>query len=122
MNIINFDEIKRELQFAQGKVKELSKKQSECDKLENEMLHKLEDIKFSASEGYKILKYLQDVRVKRRDIKNELSEQQTISNLLAPFIKGYESNQKNVHLGTINGKKKYGNKNLSEISDRIAKL
>ena len=122
MNIINFEDIKKELQFAQSKVKELSKKQSECDKLENEMLHKLEDIKFSASEGYKILKYLQDVRVKRRDVKNELSEQQTIANLLTPFVKGYETNQKNIHFGSVNGKKKYGDKSFSKISERIAKL
>ena len=122
MNIVNFEDIKKEWQTAQKRVKELSKIQSECDKIENEMMHKLEDIKFSASEGYKILKYLQDVRIKRRSVKNELSEQQTIANLLAPFIKGYETNQNNVHLGTVNGKKKYGDKNFNEIGDRIAKL
>lgn len=122
MNIVNFEDIKKECQTAQKRVKELSRLQSECDKIENEILHKLEDIKISASEGYKISKSLQDVRLKRRSVKNELSEQQTIANLLTPFVKGYETNQNNLHLGTINGKKKYGDKNLSEISDRISKL
>jgi len=122
MNVINFNDIKKEWQIAQKRVKELSGKQSETDKIENELLHKLEDIKLSASCGYFISKSLQDNRLKRRDIKNELSEQQTIANLLAPFVKGYETNQENLHFGTVNGKKKYGDKSLNEINDRIAKL
>lgn len=122
MNIVNFDEIKRELQIAQNKVRELSKKQSECDTLENEILHKLEDIRISASDGYKISKSLQELRIKRRNVKNELSEQQSIASLLAPFVKGYETNQRNIHNRTVSGKKKYGEKNIGEISDRIAKL
>ena len=122
MNIVSFEDIKKECQTAQNRVKELSKLQSECDKIENEILHKLEDIKISASQGYKISKSLQDVRIKRRDVKNELSKQQTIANLLKPFVKGYETNQNNIRLATINGKKKYGSKNLEEINMKISKL
>ena len=45
---------------------------SEYDKRIQVVLHDLEDIKFSASQGYKILKELQDIRKARRIAKNNL--------------------------------------------------
>jgi len=121
VNIVNFEEVKKELQVAQEKVKKLSKNLSEADKLQDIILHQIEDSTFNACEGFKYSKALQEVRIKRRDIKNKLSEQQTIANLLKPFVKGYEKNQKNTYYSEVNGKKKYV-KNLGEINNKISKL
>ena len=54
-------------------------KLSECDKEIQVILHDLEDMRFSASQGYKILREIQTLRKKRREIKNSIKVTDLIS-------------------------------------------
>ena len=45
---------------------------SEADKEISDILHYIEFFNFSASDGYKLSKALKDVRLRRREIKNQI--------------------------------------------------
>lgn len=122
MNLLNFDDIKKELSIAKNNLKTLSKSLSEIDKLKNELEHQIEnDKKVNACQGYKYFKAQQDIYEKRRVIKESLSEQQTIVQKLQPFVNSYESNQKNLELSRIGGQKKY-TRNLDNIYSKLHKI
>ena len=122
MNLLNFDDIKKELSIAKNNVKLLNKSLSEIDKLKNELEHQIEnDKKVNACQGYKYFKAQQDIYEKRRVIKENLSEQQTIVQKLQPFVNSYESNQKNLELSRIGGQKKYS-RNLDNIYSKLHKI
>ncbi len=122
MNLLNFDDIKKELSIAKNNLKTLSKSLSEIDKLKNELEHQIEnDKKVNACQGYKYFKAQQDIYEKRRVIKENLSEQQTIVQKLQPFVNSYESNQKNLELSRIGGQKKYY-RNLDNIYSKLHKI
>ena len=122
MNLLNFDDIKKELSIAKNNLKTLSKSLSEIDKLKNELEHQIEnDKKVNACQGYKYFKAQQDIYEKRRVIKENLSEQQTIVQKLQPFVNSYESNQKNLELSRISGQKKYA-RNLDNIYSKLHKI
>ena len=122
MNLLNFDDIKKELSIAKNNLKTLSKSLSEIDKLKNELEHQIEnDKKVNACQGYKYFKAQQDIYEKRRVIKENLSEQQTIVQKLQPFVNSYESNQKNLELSRIGGQKKYS-RNLDNIYSKLHKI
>jgi predicted nucleic acid-binding Zn-ribbon protein len=122
MNIANFTEIKREMSMAITNAKRLRKNLSEVDKLENEILHQLEnENKLSACDGYKFAKALKDVRVKRREIKQNLEEQDVISEKLKPFVSSYESTMANIQNSIVGGKQKYV-KNFSDITVKLEKI
>lgn len=56
----------------QGNKEWLLEKESNIDKQISDILHFLEFNSFSASEGYKLCKALKELRLKRREVKNEL--------------------------------------------------
>ncbi len=62
-------------------VEELKAKQSELDKKEQDILHKIEFCSFSACEGYKLCSLLKEVRNEKRNVKNNLDK----LNLLTPL-------------------------------------
>ena len=122
MNLLNFDDIKKELSMAKNNLKTLNKSLSEIDKLKNELEHQIEnDKKVNAFQGYKYFKAQKDIYEKRRVIKENLSEQQTIVQKLQPFVNSYESNQKNLELSRIGGQKKYA-RNLDNIYSKLHKI
>ena len=122
MNLLNFDDIKKELSIAKNNLKTLNKSLSEIDKLKNELEHQIEnDKKVNACQGYKYFKAQKDIYEKRRVIKENLSEQQTIVQKLQPFVNSYESNQKNLELSRIGGQKKYA-MNLDNIYSKLHKI
>ena len=122
MNLLNFDDIKKELSMAKNNLKTLNKSLSEIDKLKNELEHQIEnDKRVNACQGYKYFKAQKDIYEKRRMIKENLSEQQTIVQKLQPFVNSYESNQKNLELSRIGGQKKYA-RNLDNIYSKLHKI
>ena len=122
MNLLNFDDIKKELSMAKNNLKTLNKSLSEIDKLKNELEHQIEnDKRVNACQGYKYFKAQKDIYEKRRMIKENLSEQQTIVQKLQPFVNSYESNQKNLELSRIGGQKKYY-RNLDNIYSKLHKI
>lgn len=119
MNIVNFEELKQELKIAKENAKILEVSHSEIDKLENTILHQIENAtKTSASEGYKFFKALQETRVKRRMIKEQLAEQHCIVNKLKPFIDSMEGLNKGLTYSKVGGKKKYV-KDFSDINIKL---
>lgn len=122
MNLLNFDDIKKELELARNNVKLLNKSLSEIDKLKSELEHQIEnDKKVNACQGYKYFKAQQEIYEKRRIIKENLSEQQTIVRKLQPFINSYEDNQKTLEQSRIGGQKKYI-RNLDNIYSKLYKI
>lgn len=76
---VQLDELKNSindlaLKFStlKGNKEWLQDQQSEIDKQINDILHFIEFEKFSACEGYKLCKALKELRLKRREVKNEL--------------------------------------------------
>lgn len=119
MNVADFTEIKREMSIATNNVKRLRKSLSEIDKLESELLHQLEnEDKLSACDGYKFARALKDVRVKRRIIKQDLEEQEVISEKLKPFISSYESTMAGIQNSITGGKQKYV-KNFNDVRIKL---
>jgi hypothetical protein len=53
-------------------LKDLYKELSTVDKELENIYHELEIMKFNASQGYKIIIYIQKLRKKRREIKNDI--------------------------------------------------
>lgn len=121
MNIVKFDEIKKELEVATKNVKLLKKSHSEIDKLISVISHQIEGNKFNACEGYLYLKKQQDTLIKRRIIKEQLLEQQCIINKLKPFIDSYMATQDNIKNARVGGKKKYA-KNLDDIDIKLGNI
>jgi len=122
MNIVKFEEIKKELKVATKNITLLRKGQSEADSLKEELLHQLEnEDRLNACDGYKFAKALKDVQNKRRIIKDGLMENKTIVEQLTPFIKAYELTLKNINISTVKGKEKY-TKNFTDINIKIQKL
>ncbi len=121
MNIVNFEDIEKELLIARNKFNELSQKQGEADKLQDEILHQLENNNFNACQGYQYSKALHDLRIRRRKIKQDLSEQQIILNMLEPFIKSYNKNRKSVVDKEIKGHKDY-KQNIGSINNKLKTL
>ena len=122
MNLLNFDDVKKELSIAKNNVKLLNKSLSEIDKLKNELEHQIEnDKKVNACQGYKYFKAQKDIYEKRRAIKENLSEQQTIVQKLQPFVSSYESNQEKLEQSRIGGQKKYI-RNLDNIYNKLHKI
>lgn len=66
-----FNEIEQEYK---NTYKELSR----MDRAEQKIVHKIENINFDAATGYKFAKSIQDIRRKRRDVKNEISPLQSL--------------------------------------------
>jgi len=122
MNIVNFEEVKKELQMANKNIKQLRIHQSEADSLKEELLHQLEnEDKLNACDGYKFAKALKDVQNSRRVIKDSLRENTIILEQLTPFVKAYETILKDIENSTIKGKEKYI-KNFANINIKIQKL
>ena len=122
MNLLDFNDVKKELSIAKNNTKILSKSLSEIDKLKNELEHQIEnDKKVNACQGYKYFKAQRDIYEKRRVIKEKLVEQQTIAQKLQPFVNSYEDYQKTLELSRVGGQKKYI-KNLDSIYDRLHKI
>ena len=122
MNLLNFDDVKKELSIAKNNVQLLNKSLSEIDKLKNELEHQIEnDKKVNACQGYKYFKAQKDIYEKRRAIKENLSEQQTIVQKLQPFVSSYESNQEKLEQSRIGGQKKYV-RNLDNIYNKLHKI
>lgn len=122
MNIVNFKDLKQELEMARTNVKKLNKSLSEIDKLKNELEHQIEnDKKANACQGYKYYKVQQDIYEKRRIIKESLSEQTTIANKLQAFVASYESNQKSIQEARTGGQKKYA-RNLDDVYKKLARI
>ena len=122
MNLLNFDDVKKELSIAKNNVKLLNKSLSEIDKLKNELEHQIEnDKKVNACQGYKYFKAQKDIYEKRRAIKENLSEQQTIVQKLQPFVSSYESNQEKLEQSRIGGQKKYV-RNLDNIYNKLHRI
>ena len=76
---VDFDDVKKSLQelstkfsVLKGNKEWLLEKQSDIDKQISDILHFIEFEKFSACEGFKLCKALKELRLKRRDIKNQL--------------------------------------------------
>ena len=53
-------------------IKELSKKLSELDKLQQQILHYVESEELDEDKAFKLFKYLKDVRKQRREVKINL--------------------------------------------------
>lgn len=122
MNILDFKDLKQELEIARNNVKKLNKSLSEIDKLKNEIEHQIEnDKKANACQGYKYYRVQQDIYEKRRSIKENLSEQSTIANKLQSFIASYESNQKSIQESRTGGQKKYV-RNLDDVYTKLARI
>ena len=51
----------------------LTQKLSKYDKMQEVILHKIENDKFSACDGYKLAKEIKDIREQRRLVKNEIT-------------------------------------------------
>jgi len=51
----------------------LFNEQSEVDKQQQDILHRIEEVDLNASQGYKVYRQLKTVRQRRRKIKNEIS-------------------------------------------------
>lgn len=122
MNIVDFNEIKKETNKAISNVNKLRKNLSEVDKLENELLHQLEnEEKLNACDGYKFAKALKDVRVKRRLIKQDLEEQEVIAEKLKPFVSCYESTMAGIQNSIAGGKQKYV-KNFNDVRIKLESI
>lgn len=61
---------------------------SRIDQEISDIIHYIEFYNFSASNGYKLCKELKDLRLKRRDIKNQLEVIDIISNHCNPLAEG----------------------------------
>ena len=114
MNIVDFNEIKKETNKAISNVNKLRKNLSEVDKLENED-------KLSACDGYKFARALKDVRVKRRVIKQDLEEQEVIAEKLKPFVSSYESTMAGIQNSIAGGKQKYV-KNFNDVRIKLESI
>lgn len=68
--IIN--DLSNKISTLQGNKEWLLEQESNIDKQISDILHFIEFEKFSASEGFKLCKALKELRLKRRDVKNEL--------------------------------------------------
>lgn len=122
MNILDFNEIKKETNKAISNVNKLRKNLSEVDKLENELLHQLEnEEKLNACDGYKFAKALKDVRIKRRLIKQDLEEQSVIAEKLKPFVSSYESTIAGIQNSITGGKQKYV-KNFNDVRIKLESI
>lgn len=64
----------------QGNKSWLTEMESKIDKEISDILHYIEFYSFNACEGYKLAKELKELRLKRRDIKNQLEAISIISN------------------------------------------
>ncbi len=122
MNVLDFNEIKKETNKAINNVNKLRKNLSEIDKLESELLHQLEnEDRLSACDGYKFAKALKDVRVKRRLIKQDLEEQEVIAEKLKPFVSSYESTMQGIQNSITGGKQKYV-KNFNDVRIKLESI
>lgn len=111
MDIDNsLEEFKAFLKNIYIEVDKLKQKQSELDKKEQDILHKIELSSFNACEGYKLCKILKTVREERRLIKDRL---QNLS-ILTPL-----SNKVNQTIKSINKHKQ--SKNNRKYAPRILK-
>jgi len=59
---------------------DLNNELSQADLKQQDILHKIENTNFNACDGYKLAKMIHDVRIKRREIKNELETLQLLKN------------------------------------------
>lgn len=88
----------------------LKKEMSEIDKLEQDILHIIENAGYSASEGYKLCKSLTNIRQARRKIKNEFEPIQ----ILRQSIVDYKIKNKLINKGGKKAEEAY--KKLSKLS------
>lgn len=68
----SIDSLSSKLSTLQGNKEWLLEEESNIDKQISDILHFIEFNSFSACEGYKLCKALQGLRLKRREVKNEL--------------------------------------------------
>jgi hypothetical protein len=59
-------------------MKQIAKDLSKYDLMEQDVLHMIENENFNAAEGYCMAKKLQEIRINRRETKNELAPMQTL--------------------------------------------
>jgi len=122
MNIVNFEEIKRECETASSNVKILNKSLSDVDKLIDVTMHELEnDERMSACDGFHYSKSLQSAQKKRRIIKEQMDEQKIIRDKLKPFVDSYITTKQNIENARLGGKKKY-TKNFTDINIKLNKI
>jgi hypothetical protein len=65
-----------------------SQELSKYDLMEQDILHKIEFEKFNASEGYKYSKAIQNIRIQRRAVKNELDTLLQLKSVSSACLKG----------------------------------
>ena len=87
---------------------------SNKDKIENDLLHKLEFETFNASTGYKLAKALKVNRTERREIKNELELLTELRALTHSYDNGL--NKLSTKIGSIEHKQ-----NVSKYHPRVLK-
>lgn len=87
---------------------------SDKDKIENDLLHKLEFESFNASTGYKIAKALKVNRAERREIKNELESLTELRTLTHNYDKGL--NKIDIKINSIEHKQ-----NVAQYYPRVIK-
>ncbi len=72
---------------AENQFKTLTKLLQTYEKKQQDILHKIENTKFNACEGFKLAKDLHNLRVERRNIKNELDKLTILKNSASNFNK-----------------------------------
>jgi hypothetical protein len=76
------------LKDIQDDISNLNNELSVVDKKEQDLLHMIEIVKASASEGFSLYKQLHEVRNERRDIKDRLEEAKEIRDFMQAFKAG----------------------------------
>lgn len=61
---------------------------SKYDKMQQDILHKIEDGNFNAAQGYKLAKAIQNIRVQRRIVKNEIEPLIQLKSVTSNSLKG----------------------------------
>lgn len=85
VTIKDMSNVIEEISYCTSNQTELVNKLIELQQTQNDILHYIELYKFSASEGYMLCKKLQDVRTKRREVKNKIEISKTCSKEAATF-------------------------------------
>lgn len=89
--------------------KNLTEQHSKCDKIEQDILHKVENSNFNACEGFYLAKNLQEVRRYRRLVKNEIPTMDALKSYIniKQLKSQFENTLKNINTAEEKLGKKY---------------
>jgi hypothetical protein len=88
------------------------------DLMIQDILHKIEFEEFNAAEGYCLAKQIKDIRVGRRDFKNELETMSSLIDTIKPVINNIKTaNRKVVALEQKQKDRKYTPRILKEVAN-----